>query len=184
MASRFGVSGYPTLKFFVDGEASEYNGGRTESTIIAWLKKKTSPATSEKATVEEVDAVVAESQIVVVYFGSNGENFKTFEQVTKSFDDVSFAHTFAPEVASHFGAAAESVVLFRKFDSPKVAFEGEFSVVEIKKFIENNETPVVMGFDQKSAGKIFGENNPALFVLTSESEESKAAEAALHEVSS
>jgi len=36
-----------------------------------------------------------------------------------------------------------------------------------------------MGFDQKSAGKIFGENNPALFVLTSDSESSKSAEAAL-----
>jgi hypothetical protein len=36
-----------------------------------------------------------------------------------------------------------------------------------------------MGFDQKSAGKIFGENNPALFVLSSDSEASKAAEAAL-----
>lgn len=98
-------------------------------------------------TVEEVDAAVAENQIVVVFFGSNGDNFKTFEQVTKSFDDVSFAHTFAPEVASHFGAAAESAILFRKFDSPKVVFSGEFTVAELKTFIENNETPVVMGFD-------------------------------------
>jgi protein disulfide-isomerase A1 len=104
--------------------------------------------------------------------------------VTKSFDDVTFAHTFSSDVASHFEAAAESVVLFRKFDSPKVVFSGEFTVAELKAFIETNETPVVMGFDQKSAGKIFGENHPALFVLTSESEESKAAEAALHEVSS
>jgi len=74
--------------------------------------------------------------------------------------------------------------MFRKFDTPKVAFTGEVTVADLKKFIEDHETPVVMGFDQKSAGKIFGENNPALFVLTSESEASKAADAALQAASS
>jgi len=49
------------LKFFVNGEASEYNGGRTESTIISWLKKKTSPATVEKSSVADVEALVAEN---------------------------------------------------------------------------------------------------------------------------
>lgn len=103
--------------------------------------------------------------------------------MTKQFEDVVFAHSFVSEVGAHYGASG-SAVLFRKFDSPRVVFDGEFSIVELKKWIEKNETPIVMGFDQKSAGKIFGENNAALFVLVSESEESKAAEAALHSVSS
>lgn len=103
--------------------------------------------------------------------------------MTKAFDDVIFGHSFSADVRSHYGVAVNSVVLFRKFDSPRVDFSGEFTVADLKKFIENNEVPVVMGFDQKAAGKIFGENVPCLFLITSETEESKAAEAALNSVS-
>lgn len=43
IAEKFGVKGFPTLKYFRDGEHSEYNGGRTEATIISWLNKKLGP---------------------------------------------------------------------------------------------------------------------------------------------
>jgi protein disulfide-isomerase A1 len=39
-ASKYGVQGYPTLKWFVNKNASEYNGGRTEETIVSWILKK------------------------------------------------------------------------------------------------------------------------------------------------
>lgn len=40
MASRYGVQGYPTIKFFHRGDVEDYDGGRTASDIVAWGNDK------------------------------------------------------------------------------------------------------------------------------------------------
>lgn len=40
MASRYGVQGYPTIKFFHKGDVEEYDGGRKSSDIVAWATDK------------------------------------------------------------------------------------------------------------------------------------------------
>jgi hypothetical protein len=41
------VKGYPTLKLFKNGKATEYKGGRTEDTIISYMRKATGPPAKE-----------------------------------------------------------------------------------------------------------------------------------------
>ncbi len=43
LGTKFGIKGYPTLKFFKNGVATDYTGGRTADTITSWLRKKTGP---------------------------------------------------------------------------------------------------------------------------------------------
>jgi len=57
LASEFGVQGYPTLMYFVDGEKFEYDGGRTEDTIVSWLEgKEVDPV--KKCTTKEVEKLI------------------------------------------------------------------------------------------------------------------------------
>ena len=44
LGKKFGVQGYPTLLWFVNGQKSDYKGGRTSETIVEWINKKTGPA--------------------------------------------------------------------------------------------------------------------------------------------
>ncbi len=37
-ANKFDVKGFPTIKFFINGTAIDYDGDRTESAIIIWIK--------------------------------------------------------------------------------------------------------------------------------------------------
>jgi len=50
LASKYAVTGYPTLKYFVGGDVEspqEYNGGRTEDTIVSWVLKRELPAVTK-----------------------------------------------------------------------------------------------------------------------------------------
>jgi len=42
IGEKYDVKGFPTLKFFKNGVVTEYNGGRTDISIVNWLKKKVS----------------------------------------------------------------------------------------------------------------------------------------------
>lgn len=62
IASQFGVSSYPTLKWFVDGTPSEYEGGRDEETIVSWLKMATDsmgdPGYEDDGSVVEKEGII------------------------------------------------------------------------------------------------------------------------------
>jgi len=172
-AKKFDISGYPTLKFFIKGEPIDYEGGRTSSEIVAWIRKKTGPASKQYNSVSEVESFTSGNEVAVVFFGeSSSSSFSTYESTAKGFDDVSFGHCGTQECLSHFNAAQDSVVLFKKFDEGRNDLPAGFSGDSLKQFIDSNSTPTVMKFDEKCAQHIFGKSVPAIFLYRDRNSES------------
>ena len=46
-AGEYGVRGYPTLYFFLNGEKIDYSGQRSKDSMVNWLLKKTRDPVSE-----------------------------------------------------------------------------------------------------------------------------------------
>ncbi|CAF3636329.1 unnamed protein product [Rotaria sordida] len=80
LAQRYGIQGFPTIKFFPsgrkDGQAEEYDGGRTSSDIVVWALDKfqanvPAPDVLEITNQAVLDDNCAEKQLCIISFLPN-----------------------------------------------------------------------------------------------------------------
>merc|ERR1711957_566596 len=161
IAKRFGVEGYPTLKWFSNGNNSEYGGGRTSDTIVSWIMKKTGPP-SETLACADLEATVKNNKISMVLFGEQTTPMgASFIKTAQSNDKATFYHTTA-DCASANGASADGVNLYRNFDEPRVAYAGATEEKDITEFIKANSVASLFKFSDDSVEAIFHNSSPAI----------------------
>jgi len=162
VASEFGVSGYPTLKFFKNGEASEYNGGRTAPEIIAWLEKKSGPAVNYATAASDVEALKEANAVVVVLFSTDksedNKAVKHFTKLADATDDVVFVIVSEQDVAKELEIEGDgSVVLFKQYDEGRVNFEGDkVTKKNLDAFVKPHLLPYVVEFSDDVVARLFG----------------------------
>lgn len=158
LGERFKIKGYPTLKFFVDGTPVEYSGGRSSDEIVAWLKKKSGPATVTISNTDDLNKL-KESEVAVLGLFKNvdGENAVVYSNVAKTIDSVTFGITSDSSLFTELNVNGdEAVILFKKFDEGINHFDGKYQEEDLKKFIHSNQLALVSEFNQETAQKIFG----------------------------
>jgi len=66
VGGRFGIQGFPTLKFFRNGKPQDYTGGRTSDEIVNWIKKKSGPPAITLESEEDLLKAQEANDVVVV----------------------------------------------------------------------------------------------------------------------
>jgi len=104
LCSKFGVTGFPTLKIFRGGETSnpeDYNGPRETAGIVTYMKARAGPSSKELKTVEDLEKALSSlDHVIIGFFQDSSSTFaKNFLKAADSQrDNFKFAHTFSPEV--------------------------------------------------------------------------------------
>merc|ERR1711915_990607 len=121
VAEKFEVRGYPTLKFFKNGKAMEYGGGRTADTIVSWVEKKTGPPAKTLAFVEDAKAYADGKSVAIIGFfkDETTDAAKAFLAAAGMMDDFEFGITGDDAVFAEYGVEGEAVLLLKDFDDGK-----------------------------------------------------------------
>lgn len=180
LGTKFGVKGYPTLKFFYYGEPMEYSGDREATSIEEWILKKMTTATEEITTAAKLKEV-ASSKLAVVLYGSilSTTVLNRFKALAGGLEKLTFYTTTLADAKQYTdGTEGDSLIVFRNFDDGKkvLTSQKEFTLTEMKEFVDKVRFSAVLDFDEEAAQTIFGGQKTTVFLFT-EDQDSEALKA-------
>lgn len=118
VCSRFGVTGFPTLKVFrgVDN-VEDYNGPREANGIVSYMKGRAGPSSKDLKTVEDFEKLKSTSSEIMVigFFSSADSDFaKEFAKAANTLrESFKFAHTSNPDVRKAGGDLSDDLIVLR-----------------------------------------------------------------------
>jgi len=169
LGEKYDVQGFPTLKFFRDGEAGEYGGGRDHDGIVSWVKKKTGAATTKLTDQASVDKFAEGAEAVLLGLFKEGDaDYAEYEKAAGGIDEIQSGYTADEDLIAKYAPA--KVVMIQNFDDKLAKYTGKIEAATIKEFASANALPLVVTFTQETQGKVFGESAPKKHLLALHSE--------------
>ena len=161
MAEKYGVRGFPSLKLFRGMDSvADYEAGRTERDIVAFMKKKAGPAVKILSDVDATSKFIESEDFVVVGFYEDLDSieYKVFQKFAGTVDDASFGAVVDEAAAAKYEVASiPSIVLFKKYDEGKIVYDGGLTDTKgLRNFVKEKSLPSVIEFSQEMAKQIFG----------------------------
>ncbi|NXW17817.1 PDIA2 isomerase, partial [Circaetus pectoralis] len=119
LANEFGITSYPTLKLFRDGNRTHplaYTGQMDAKGIVRWMRRRAGPSATLLQDADTAAAFISSQDLVVVGFFKDlgGEAAQAFYEVAGEMVDVPFGVAEAAELFQAYGLSADTVCLFKK----------------------------------------------------------------------
>lgn len=169
-----GVQGFPTLKVFRNGEASEYKGSRKQDGIVSYMKKQALPPVSDLTDSKTLNDFKTSDRIVAVAYIKEDDK-ETKEAYTtlanKLRDEYIFGLVSDEKLAkSEDVKEFPSLVLYRKFDEERIELASKSSE-EWQEFIKSNTLPVLDQISAENFAAYMETKLPLAYVFTDNAED-------------
>ncbi|KAI6047144.1 thioredoxin-like protein [Pisolithus marmoratus] len=143
-----GIQGYPTLKVFRRGEATDYAGPRKADGIISYMIKQSLPAVSQVTATNLTEFQHADKIVAVAFVTSTSDALAPEFSVTaeKHRDDYLFGITTDPEAIAAAGVSAPAIVVYRSFDEPASEYPYPISSItanDLENWLQELTIPII-----------------------------------------
>ncbi|XP_014667681.1 PREDICTED: protein disulfide-isomerase A4-like [Priapulus caudatus] len=168
------VTGYPTLKIFRKGKPHDYKGPRTAKDMVYYMAAQAGFSSHLLNTTKDVHEYMLHDDITIIGFfsGPSEHLFTTYLEAGNDLrDDYRFGHTFNHEVAQHYKAEPETIVLFypehmhSSYEPHRHVFRENDAVPEnIASFYERFNLPLVGHRNKEMEQRRYNKRRPLCVV--------------------
>ena len=115
LKSKFEIKGFPTLKFFKNGEPHDFKGKRETQAIVDYVTKQTMPA-SLPINCKKLEKRMATEKSLMVYFGSVEDPLykDAYLPFATTHPKLKFFTVSEPECAEQFSSQVPGIVFKNK----------------------------------------------------------------------
>lgn len=144
---KYHIRGFPTLKFFREGQESDYDGGRTKEDIIDFLNERSGPVCVTFNAVSELKRAIDNSEISIVGYFEDTESseFTHFYNLMATLEKVTAICITNSDISDEMKVTVPSIVLYKSLHD-SITFTGQAE--DLKKWILLNLLPSVIPFSQ------------------------------------
>ncbi|KAJ7426777.1 Protein disulfide-isomerase A2 [Willisornis vidua] len=183
LANEFGITSYPTLKLFRDGNRTHpiaYTGRMDTQGIVRWMQRRAGPSATLLKDTDTAAAFANSQDLVVIGFFKDleGKAAQAFYEVAAEMVDMPFGVAEAAELFQAYKLSADTVCLFKKFDERQTDFpvdpEQGLDTAELTRLLRVHSLKLVMEFTNETSNQIFSAKIPhhmLLFLNKSSSEQ-------------
>eukprot|EP00916_Digyalum_oweni_P012180 GHVL01020153.1.p1 GENE.GHVL01020153.1~~GHVL01020153.1.p1 ORF type:complete len:490 (+),score=133.25 GHVL01020153.1:63-1472(+) len=155
LKERFQITGFPTLKFFKNGEPVEYDGRREADGILEWIDTRSRPALQKVENSEKIDEIKNDESVVFVYEGE--ENNDLYNII----DDLSESNRNAG-VFIYLKNKKNIFTVYRK-DEDSLEYTGDKNKEDISEFINIEQHFLFGPIHTKTYAKISSRGLPIIW---------------------
>ena len=160
LKDRFQVRGYPTVKYYRDGQFGEYEGGRSQAEISMWVENMGRPAVEHvsELTEERMKELFVHNGVIV--FAAKKDSSAAFDQFQEEAKKMQSAGTnrFVSFDEGDFGKeGGEFIAAFEEGEQARLL--KDFTSESVAKWVQENQFPLVselMSSNFKKLGSIEG----------------------------
>lgn len=165
-AKKYGVKGYPTIKFFIDGQPIDYNKERKVDAFIEFMKKKTNPSSTELKDAAEVKEKLDDKDKRCILISDDKTDLDKYMNTGRILEEFKFYHTSEKVGKEVFPEVTKpSIVYLKNFGEKQMIYTGSFEPAEFQEFLKKNQFDIVSPLDDESGKVVFGDENKLGVIL-------------------
>jgi len=169
-AEKYGITAYPTIKYFYHGIPIDFKGRKHPDGIIGWVRDRAREKINQVNDISELEIIEPAKLAVLLYLPTVNSKLLTYlNALAIIHQHVNFYYTYMDEVQQRYSLEPQpSLIVYRGFDEGRkiLSTSDKMTFETFKGFFDSVRHPIIREFSDETSAMLLNEQRPTVFLVT------------------